>query len=339
MSVPESTAPDDPSPETAAQDKSVLAAEYALGTLDADDRANVHMLMAIDPAFAAAVADWERRLGELHALVGPVEAPPSTWEWIKARIAVEPQSAKLWLPSNEEIAAPPPRRDAQDADADVEVDEPAPPVPPDTVPQAVAERLIAPPLIALWRARARGWRRATFGIAALAVLLLALAAIRELRPDLLPEELRPVPHIVEKPVEVVRTVEVVREVASPQIAEYVAMLRADTQPAAFAVTLDPARQVLSVRRIAAERPQGKDYQLWLLSDTHRVPRSLGLVGAQEYTVRRDLTGYDAPTLRAATFAISLEPAGGSPTGVPTGPILFSGKLTQTTPAAFPTAAP
>ncbi|MCC7347136.1 MAG: anti-sigma factor, partial [Variibacter sp.] len=36
-------------------DKDVLAAEYVLGTLDADDRANAQMLMAIDPAFAASI--------------------------------------------------------------------------------------------------------------------------------------------------------------------------------------------------------------------------------------------------------------------------------------------
>jgi anti-sigma-K factor RskA len=339
MSAPQSADADDRSapPEDAAHDKSVLAAEYALGTLDADDRANVQMLMAIDPAFAAAVADWERRLGELHALVGPVEAPAATWDWIKARIAVEPRPARLWLPSNEEIAAPSPQPEgAPDGDAESA----AAPVPPDTVPQAVAERLTAPPLIALWRARARGWRRATFGIAALAALLLALAAARELRPDLLPEPLRPAPRIVEKPVEVVRTVEVVREVPSPQIAEYVAMLRADPQPAAFALTLDLARRALSVRRLGAERPpEGKDFELWLVSDKYPAPRSLGIVGAQEYTVRRDFAGYDAPTLRAATFGISLEPAGGSPTGAPAGAMLFTGKLTQTTPAAFPAATP
>jgi anti-sigma-K factor RskA len=30
----------------------------------------------------------------------------------------------------------------------------------------------------------------------------------------------------------------------------------------------------------------------------------------------------------AAFAVSLEPAGGSPTGAPTGPVLYVGKLTS-----------
>ena len=41
------------------------------------------------------------------------------------------------------------------------------------------------------------------------------------------------------------------------------------------------------------------------------------------------------TLRAASYAVSLEPAGGSPSGVPTGPVLFTGKLVDALPGAPP----
>jgi anti-sigma-K factor RskA len=33
----------------------------------------------------------------------------------------------------------------------------------------------------------------------------------------------------------------------------------------------------------------------------------------------------------ASFAVSVEPMGGSPTGQPTGPVMFTGKLVQATP--------
>jgi anti-sigma-K factor RskA len=33
-----------------------------------------------------------------------------------------------------------------------------------------------------------------------------------------------------------------------------------------------------------------------------------------------------PALANATLAVSLEPAGGSPTGLPTGPVLYSGRV-------------
>ena len=40
---------------------------------------------------------------------------------------------------------------------------------------------------------------------------------------------------------------------------------------------------------------------------------------------------DPATLNETVFAISLEPQGGSPTGAPTGPVLYTGKLVTTLP--------
>ncbi len=54
------------------EDHIALAAEYALGTLDADERAQVETLMATDNAFAAMVHAWEFRLGVLNQMVGSV---------------------------------------------------------------------------------------------------------------------------------------------------------------------------------------------------------------------------------------------------------------------------
>jgi len=53
-----------------------LAAEYALGTLDADESAAVEARRARDPDFDAAVSAWERRLGAL-AEAAPEAAPPA----------------------------------------------------------------------------------------------------------------------------------------------------------------------------------------------------------------------------------------------------------------------
>ena len=63
-------------------------------------------------------------------------------------------------------------------------------------------------------------------------------------------------------------------------------------------------------------------ELWALAGTG-APRSLGLISASRATVvsRRD-------ALRGATgLAVSLEPVGGSPTGAPTGPVLYVGQFT------------
>jgi anti-sigma-K factor RskA len=46
-----------------------------------------------------------------------------------------------------------------------------------------------------------------------------------------------------------------------------------------------------------------------------------------------LSSYDADLVNTATYAVSLEPEGGSPTAAPTGPIVFTGKLIETVPPA------
>jgi anti-sigma-K factor RskA len=75
--------------------------------------------------------------------------------------------------------------------------------------------------------------------------------------------------------------------------------------------------------------------LWLVSSKYPNPRSLGIIGNEEFTARPVPASFDVNTLRGASYAISLEPAGGSPSGVPTGPILFTGKLVESVPASPP----
>jgi anti-sigma-K factor RskA len=57
------------------------------------------------------------------------------------------------------------------------------------------------------------------------------------------------------------------------------------------------------------------------------PRSLGLISANGATVlRRDRLPATVLKGGTAALAVSVEPPGGSPTGVPTGPVVFAGKL-------------
>ena len=66
------------------EDREILAAEYALGTLDASERAEAERLIVSDTAFAAQVAYWERRLALLAEAVDGVEPPDSVWQNIIA---------------------------------------------------------------------------------------------------------------------------------------------------------------------------------------------------------------------------------------------------------------
>ena len=56
-----------------------------------------------------------------------------------------------------------------------------------------------------------------------------------------------------------------------------------------------------------------------------------MIGGSDFTIRPVLASYDADTINKATYAVSLEPEGGSPTGVATGPIVYTGKLIESVP--------
>ena len=112
---------------------------------------------------------------------------------------------------------------------------------------------------------------------------------------------------------------------------FVAVMQKDDASPSFLVTVDLETKLLTVRPVAAERPAGKSYQLWMAHDSFQGPRSLGLVADQDLTPRATLAGFDRSVIEKATFAVSLEPEGGSPIGKPTGPVLFHAKLVQVTP--------
>jgi anti-sigma-K factor RskA len=285
-------------------DKDGLASEYVLGTLDADERAQAEALMLVDSAFAETVRRWERRLGELNVLVSAVEPPPSVWDAIKGKLAGAAPSETVRLPE---------------------------------VVQAAPRAAGGAEIVDLTQ-RMRRWRGLTVMTGTLAACLVAVVVMREVRPELLPAAWRPLPQvqvverIVEKPVEVVR--EVVREVPSARPAQFVAVFQKDEQSPAFLMSVDTDKRTVTVRQVAAERLADKSYQLWIATQPGAAPRSLGVLRTDDYTVQTTLASYDPSVVSNATFGISLEPLGGSPTGAPTGPVIHA-KLLQVTPPQNP----
>ena len=59
-----------------------------------------------------------------------------------------------------------------------------------------------------------------------------------------------------------------------------------------------------------------------------------MLGTDEFTVKATLAAYDPAVINGATFGISLEPLGGSPTDRPTGPVIHA-RLLQVTPPQNP----
>ena len=117
----------------------------------------------------------------------------------------------------------------------------------------------------------------------------------------------------------------------PKAAQFVAVLQQNSALPAFILTVDTATKNFTVRRVGAAPQPGKSYELWLVSDKLQRPRSLGVIGGSDFTIRPSLSAYDSETISRATYAVTVEPEGGSPTGAATGPVLYTGKLVESVP--------
>jgi anti-sigma-K factor RskA len=94
-------------------------------------------------------------------------------------------------------------------------------------------------------------------------------------------------------------------------------------PARFVASISADGRAMVTRPLAPVSVQpDRSLELWALPPSG-APRSLGVISASGSTVVRRgqvLQGTSA-------LAVTLEPPGGSPSGAPTGPVLYVGKLT------------
>jgi len=316
------------------EEQDTLAAEYVLGTLSADERGHAEALLSFDPSFEAAVRQWERRLGELNVMVEAVEPPAEVWERVKKEIA------PLAVPVAEvpDILGEPPLAAAPAIDAlpprpESELPPAAAPAPDEAVRALFTELSAAPPAraapslargadVIYLASRAQRWQRAAIGLGAIAALLAIFVAVSQIAPDVLPGSLRPAGGAMRAD-----------GTGRLQQDRLVAVLQQQPTAPAFLLTLDTQRRTLFVRRVSAMPEANHSYELWLISSRFPAPRSLGLVGNDEFTQRAIPGNYDIDTLRGALYAVSLEPTGGSPSGTPSGPVLFTGKAVEALPAS------
>jgi anti-sigma-K factor RskA len=288
------------------EDHIALAAEYALGTLSAEERVQVETMMSVDKDFAAVVEAWERKLGVLNQMVGLVEPRPEVWEKIRVAIGLAGTQEAIVHPEAPQPVA-----------AAAVVAEPS------VVDHSTPDRSN----VIDFSVQAKRWRGVATGMTAIAAMLVALIAVQAYRPELLPAGLRPkaAQQVVQAPA----------PLAPPAAAQsqYVALLQTDAASPAFILTVDAATKNFTVRKVGAEPQAGKSYELWIVSDKLQRPRSLGVIGSNDFTSRAALAAYDPDVVNQATYAVTVEPEGGSPTGAATGPIVFTGKLIETVPPA------
>jgi anti-sigma-K factor RskA len=99
----------------------------------------------------------------------------------------------------------------------------------------------------------------------------------------------------------------------------------------FVVYFDLRASSMIVSPFAVPPGLRRDYQLWLVPEGSTPAISLGIISLAEPTVSPWLATYAPSDLVHARLAVSLEPPGGSPKGIPTGPTMFVGTLVQTMP--------
>jgi anti-sigma-K factor RskA len=339
-------------------DRDALAAEYVLGTLSAEEREQAEALLAIDHGFAETVRLWEHRLGELNVMVEAVEPPADLWERIKSDIGgVERRSQTSsdsgepngqLEPVNSPASAPAATPDTTLDTASGQSFEPVPDLlsegiqdsgetpasadlastllPPES-PAELDDRLVtptaaAPPattdaeLITLNR-NVHRWRGLAVAAAAIAALLAIYIGVVKFAPGLAP---------------ISRQTQ--STLAAPKTgARLVAVLQQEPTAPAFLLMLDPQERIITVRRLTAAPDAGRSYELWLNSAKLPKPASLGVLGSAEFTSRPIPSNFDVETMQTATYSVSLEPAGGSASGAPSGPMLFKGRMVEALPRA------
>ena len=229
------------------EDREILAAEYVLGTLHADERTLFASVLAQDAEAQAAVAAWEARLTALSVAVAEVAPPRAVWERIQSALS---------------------------------------PAEPFRVIEGGGEE----PAAALRRSLGR-WRAGALAAGALAAGLAIFVVDRELirHPGVQPS--------------------------------YVAVVNRGGEQPALVIRVDLASGNVYVRPLAVEAPAGKSLELWYIG-AGKAPKSMGVVGAN--AIKIPLPAGLSP--EKATFAVTVEPPGGSPTGDPTGPVVYSGQL-------------
>ena len=106
-------------------------------------------------------------------------------------------------------------------------------------------------------------------------------------------------------------------------ATYVAALAQNGAPPAVTVRIDLTSRTLVVRTTGADVPPGKSLELWYIA-AGNPPKPIGVVSASpaRLPLPSDMS------IEAATIGASVEPTDGSPTGTPTGPLIYQGKVVR-----------
>lgn len=194
-------------------------------------------------------------------------------------------------------------------------------IPPVDVPPAVwqriAQRLWPQPAPAPWWQRLGLWRGAT-AVAAVAGLSLALLLQQQTADHRAQLTQLAARHAAQQ----------AARVDAPPVVVVLQATEAGTPRTTLVAGVSGDGRALVMRPLQpVALPAGRALELWAVPP-QGAPRSLGLIAANGVTVlQRDrLPASLLATGQTAALAVSVEPPGGSPTGAPSGPVVYAGKL-------------
>ncbi len=152
---------------------------------------------------------------------------------------------------------------------------------------------------------AKPWRFATFAASAVAAALLGVIVMRPGGDAPVP---LPVPQVA----------------STPQSRVMVAALAPESGRGGVTVAYDEVSGRLTVTPVAMDA-DGRTPELWIIP-ADGTPRSMGVIGERSARMMTVAADRRALMKGGVTFAVSLEPEGGSPTGAPTGPVVMTGTM-------------
>ena len=107
---------------------------------------------------------------------------------------------------------------------------------------------------------------------------------------------------------------------------YIAEIKGDTGAIRLAALYDAKSGAMQFNRLEGEPAKGRDFELWLIAESD-TPISLGVLPKQtKGTIQ--LSPELQTKIPGSVLAVSDEPAGGSPTGQVTGPVIATGKVSS-----------
>lgn len=106
---------------------------------------------------------------------------------------------------------------------------------------------------------------------------------------------------------------------------YLAVLQQGGGAPSFIVSVDLDQRKMTVVPSATAQNTGKSYELWMIASDQAKPLSLGVMDGSS-PAHPSLPQGDAAMISRATYAVTIEPLGGSPTGQPTSSPVYVGQL-------------